>query len=175
MISLKLAKFLNYDSLARKLIQMYTLTGTAIFWFFGLIITYLVVPDLRIHAYTIFFVTIIMLVPVYIIKNTIKRHRPEFKDTRFGAVAFDEWSFPSGHATRATYITIILIAYFPQFWLVWILWGVMIMISRLLLGVHYVSDILAGFILSGISVLIMFRIGWLPEAPYASWLEYILF
>jgi len=167
-VSAKIAGVLHRDGAIRKIIQLFTITGTAIFWILGLFICYIFSLTDRSKIYTIGFVMIIMLIPVFIIKHIIKRPRPDFKDTRLGAIAFDKWSFPSGHATRATYIMILMGLLYPHSLWFWILWGCLILLSRLLLGVHYLSDILAGIIFSTLCMWILYLINWIPEAPFSS-------
>jgi len=56
----------------------------------------------------------------------------------------DQYSFPSGHTLHAVVFTIVALAYFP--WLGPLLVGftVLVSLSRVLLGLHYPSDVLAG-------------------------------
>ena len=98
-----------------------------------------------------------------LIKKFVDRPRPEFADSMERASA----SFPSGHALLATTLIISLLFFFAQtapgqrgkrlisqklamfLGLVYLL---LIMMSRLLFGVHYPSDLLASILLaSGIS------------------------
>lgn len=165
-LSYKFASLLPYHSTSRKVIQILTMTGTAFFWLTGLALVYFLVPNYREEAFSMVWVTLIMAIPVFIIKHTLKRNRPDFKDTRFGAVVFDVWSFPSGHATRATYVMMLLPIYTPELAIFWYIWGLTMIISRLLLGVHYISDILGGIILSLILISSALLLNWLPYVPF---------
>jgi len=164
-ISLRLARSVNHHSPIRKFFQIATLSGTAFFWFVIIPLWYYFLNG-EDEAITFGFVTIIMLIPVFLLKQSIRRSRPDFKDTRYGAVIFDEWSFPSGHATRSTYVVILMALYVPEFVILWILWALIMIISRLILGVHYISDIIAGILLSSIAMIIFYLIGWLPTIPW---------
>ena len=59
----------------------------------------------------------------------------------------DEYSFPSGHTLHATTFTLIAIYYYPL--LIWLLlpFATLVALSRIVLGLHYPSDVLAGMVL----------------------------
>lgn len=60
----------------------------------------------------------------------------------------DPHAFPSGHAARAAVLTVLGFALGPS-WLgpVMAVWTVLVALSRVLLGVHYVSDVVGGAVL----------------------------
>jgi undecaprenyl-diphosphatase len=56
----------------------------------------------------------------------------------------DQFSFPSGHTLHASAFAIVAIAYYPAlFWLL-VPFAVRVACSRVVLGLHYPSDVLAG-------------------------------
>ena len=59
----------------------------------------------------------------------------------------DRYSFPSGHTLHAVSFTIVLYSYFPQ--LLWLLlpFTLLIAASRMILGLHYPSDVIAGAVI----------------------------
>lgn len=166
--SYKLATLFEMDSKIRKFFLVITQTGTFIMWGIAFLITYFSLPEERSKIVSLIFITGIMLIPVFIIKQTVKRNRPSYKDTRFGTVAFDKYSFPSGHATRASYAMIIMPIFTPTLTIFWIIWGLTMISSRLILGVHYISDIITGILLGAICMLILIWMGWVPVIPFIA-------
>ena len=59
----------------------------------------------------------------------------------------DKFSFPSGHTMTAFSISIVLIYFYPLLSAPLLLLSVSIGVSRIVLGMHYLSDVLAGGIL----------------------------
>jgi undecaprenyl-diphosphatase len=59
----------------------------------------------------------------------------------------DRFSFPSGHTLHAVVFSLVATAHYPALgWLVWP-FTVLVALSRLVLGLHYVSDVLVGALL----------------------------
>ncbi len=98
----------------------------------------------------------LLAVLVMSIKFTVRRRRPEGE---WGGIYrnTDPHSFPSGHAARAFLIAVLATTLGPG-WLAAILWiwAPLVSLARVAMGVHYVSDILAGAVLGIVAGLI----GW---------------
>lgn len=79
------------------------------------------------------------------LKHWTKRPRPFASDHRVQAwiAPLDEFSFPSGHTLHAVGFTLVALAYFPV--LAWLLipFTASVAASRVVLGLHYPSDVLA--------------------------------
>ena len=95
--------------------------------------------------------------PVYLfLKRQVGRPRP--KDTmgwiRTWIVPSDQFSFPSGHTAAACLLATLLVTFFP-FFAPWAFgWAALVGMSRLLLTVHFPSDILAGATLGVVAAML---------------------
>ncbi|MCX7098911.1 MAG: phosphatase PAP2 family protein [Methylococcales bacterium] len=92
--------------------------------------------------------------PVYfVLKNSLKRNRPSaaLKNFRSVITPSDQFSFPSGHTSAAFMMATLLGFYYPPLLLPLYVWALLVGGSRVVLGVHFPSDILVGVIL-GVSV-----------------------
>ena len=56
----------------------------------------------------------------------------------------DRYSFPSGHTLHAVAFSLVALAYYPALALVLLPFTLLVAASRLVLGLHYPSDVLAG-------------------------------
>lgn len=82
----------------------------------------------------------------YTLKRNLGRPRPyeACDDIRLCGRPLDRFSFPSGHALHASACMVILAAHVPVLAIGLAPVAVMIVVSRLVLGLHYPSDVVAG-------------------------------
>ena len=59
-------------------------------------------------------------------------------------MALDQFSFPSGHTLHAVSFATVLVHYFPGWWVVAVPFAALVGLSRLILGLHYPTDVLIG-------------------------------
>ena len=84
-----------------------------------------------------------------LIKNGLKRRRPAniVSDYRSIIEAGDEFSFPSGHTSAAFLMVTLLVLFYGPIFAVFYLWAGSVALSRLVLGVHFPTDVLVGSLL----------------------------
>jgi undecaprenyl-diphosphatase len=85
--------------------------------------------------------------PLYkILKQRIKRDRPfqVISGVHQRISPSDQFSFPSGHTAAAFVIATSISHFFPTLRVPVYFWALLVGLSRICLGVHYPTDILAG-------------------------------
>ena len=86
------------------------------------------------------------------LKSRTTRLRPCARHERIRAsvAPLDEYSFPSGHTLHAVSFSIVAVCAYPA--LAWLVapFTVLVALSRVVLGLHYPSDVLAGALLGGV-------------------------
>lgn len=93
-----------------------------------------------------------------LLKERLVRERPCNLDPRIraGARALDRYSFPSGHTLHAVLFTVLAVASFPGLGWALVPFAILVAMSRVILGLHYPSDVLAGALLGfGIAQLML--------------------
>lgn len=85
-------------------------------------------------------------------KRRIRRPRPcEAGAGVIQRVApLDQFSFPSGHTLHAVAFTIIACSWFPSLAIVLVPFSILVALSRVVLGLHYPSDVLAAVVIGGL-------------------------
>ncbi|MFZ5858474.1 MAG: phosphatase PAP2 family protein [Chloroflexota bacterium] len=153
--------------LLRTLAVFFAHSGDSWFWGLGLVILWWQGDDFwKRWAVTLFASIAVLAVAVMTIKLVVRRRRPEGE---WGGIyrSTDPHSFPSGHAARAFLIAVLAVGLGPA-WLAILLclWAPLVSLARVAMGVHYVSDVVAGMVLGIIVGLIGLQV-----APlFLNWL-----
>lgn len=86
------------------------------------------------------------------LKNRLIRERPYINHGGIlcGTAPLDRYSFPSGHTLHAVGFTILLWAFEPTTLLLAAPFTVLVAVSRVVLGLHYPSDVAVGAVLGAV-------------------------
>jgi membrane-associated phospholipid phosphatase len=108
-----------------------------------------------------------------LVKWLAGRWRPKahLQDQLYGfdyfGIGYEATSFPSGHTTTIWAFCMTMTMLFPRYRLVWYVLAILVSISRVIVGAHYLSDVFAGAYMAVITVYLLkmhpyFRIDPLP-------------
>ncbi|HET9733022.1 MAG TPA: phosphatase PAP2 family protein [Acidimicrobiales bacterium] len=119
---------------------------------------------------------------VFLIREVVHRHRPPTANYpaphAIPGIHETSWSFPSGHSVACTAILFALAGlttYTVRAWWPWVVAlavSLLVLESRLVLGVHWFSDVVFGFVLGvswGVTVATVFR--FLVWSDVQAWLR----
>jgi len=122
-------------------------------WIVLMIVLALIGPDGMKCALHMFFAGGTAAVLYKLLKRCASRPRPcvHIEDVQLCVPPLDEFSFPSGHALHAVTFTTVAVAYYPSLALGLVPFTVLVAVSRVALGLHYPSDVIAG---AGIGALV---------------------
>lgn len=145
--------------LLRTVCVFFAHSGDSWFWWAALaLLAWLGDSFWRPWALTVLLSIVALAFLVLAIKFTIRRRRPEGE---WGGIyrSTDPHSFPSGHAARAFLIAVLAIGLGPG-WLAVILciWAPLVALARVAMGVHYLSDIVAGMVLGVLAGVIALQV-----------------
>ncbi|MDP1596995.1 MAG: phosphatase PAP2 family protein [Methylotenera sp.] len=72
------------------------------------------------------------------------------QDIYLTGIPLDKFSFPSGHTLHAVVFTVVALSYFPHLSFFLVPFTLMVALSRVVLGLHYPSDVIAGALLGSL-------------------------
>lgn len=122
--------------------------GNGVFWYSIILSLPLIYGAAGIHAALHMVISgLIGLVIYKWMKTSTQRVRPYQYDQENifkNVAALDQFSFPSGHTMHAVNFMIVLLSYFPAWWTLVVPFTILVAMSRLVLGLHYPTDVLIG-------------------------------
>ncbi|MGC9402535.1 phosphatase PAP2 family protein [Vibrio genomosp. F10] len=116
---------------------------------FGLIAYFYGGANGEMFFWSIIFAFAIELPLYWIMKNSVKRKRPDELVPYIAAfiTPSDRYSLPSGHTAAGFLIATLIGHYYPELVPFALAWACLIGASRVLLGVHFLTDIVVGALL----------------------------
>lgn len=138
--------------LFRSLAIFFGHSGDSWFWLIALLIMYWRAAG-EWRGWAIAFIIAILLTAAFVmaIKFTVRRQRPEGEWGQLYRRS-DPHSFPSGHAARAVMLAVIATGYGPVwFATVLLIWAPLVGLARVATGLHYISDVAAGWLLGALA------------------------
>ena len=157
----------DHPGLLRAAAKVMAHSGDSWFWGIGLAAVWLWGgPGWQRWALTLFSAILGTALIVMTLKFAIQRQRPAgdwgglYRKT-------DPHSFPSGHAARAALLLSLGVWIGPNwFWMAMLIYSPLMALARIAMGVHYVSDVVAGYVLglllSASAGWWLNSIGWMP-------------
>lgn len=126
-------------------------SGDSWYWFLAMLLVLLSgSPAWQLLALFIIAAIFVSAAIVLVIKFTVRRARPEGE---LGQIyrKTDPHSFPSGHAARAVLLALIALGAGPP-WVaaILVIWAPLVGLARVAIGVHYLSDVVAGWLIGAL-------------------------
>lgn len=124
-------------------IFMLSVSFTGLFWVWLIVSVFLLFKNRRLSKSLLLGVPITALF-TFLLKQLIARPRPyEVLDIRILEHASSA-SFPSGHAAIAFFVAYNLSRCYPKYKAGFYAWAALVGLSRIYLGMHYLTDVIAG-------------------------------
>jgi undecaprenyl-diphosphatase len=138
---------LNHRRLIRRFFSVISRLGDGVFWYSIMLILPWMYPESGWQVSTQMVITGLLSLILYkLLKIRTERERPCTVSNQIlqGMPALDRYSFPSGHTMHAVGFSIILLSHYPAWAPLILTFSGMVALSRLVLGLHYPSDVLVG-------------------------------
>jgi undecaprenyl-diphosphatase len=139
-------------ALPRRIFQIASRLGNGVVWYVLILALPLLYGPVAVKPAVVMGLTGLLGVAIYVLlKRLFVRERPFITHEAISRAAapLDRYSFPSGHTLHAVSFTWQACAHFPE--LGWVLLPLAALIagSRVVLGLHYPTDVLAGAVIGG--------------------------
>jgi len=95
---------------------------------------------------------------VFAIKYSLRRERPR-DPAGFVTIAYDKYSFPSGHSARMSALAGAVLPFHPPAGFILLIAAAIVALARVMVGVHYLADVAAGYAI-GLGVALLVAWAW---------------
>jgi undecaprenyl-diphosphatase len=169
---LRLCRYLNRSSgptLIRDLFRTVSWLGNGWLWYALIVaLPFLYGADGWLPAAHMIVTGALSLSVYKLIKEHAVRERPYITHSTIqcACAPLDRYSFPSGHTLHAVSFTLVAVHYFPEWAALLGAFTLLVALSRVILGLHYPTDVAAGAVLGGVLAAISLRLAAL--LPFAE-------
>lgn len=149
-LDMKLCGFFNracHYNLIKKIFTVISRLGNGVFWYILMALLPLFYGSESIMVVVQMIASGLSGTLVYLyLKKSTKRPRPYAVNgsIELGTQPLDQYSFPSGHTLHAIGFSTIVCYYYTEFIVFLIPVSILVAVSRMILGLHYPSDVLVG-------------------------------
>lgn len=143
-------RFIAFDIVSILLAHIFS---TTVLFIFGIVLLFIFLWKKNPRLFLIPFSLGTLMISVKILKELFARTRPDYA-LPLPMLPYSQYSFPSGHTAAAFLLAFILSKQYPKHAVIFYGAAVLTAISRLYLGLHYSSDVIA-------SIFIGLGIGWI--------------
>jgi undecaprenyl-diphosphatase len=131
----------------RRLFSIISRLGNGVFWYTLLVFLPVAYGEAGLYpALRMALVGVVGLALYKYLKSRLTRERPyiTLAGVIAGTPALDRYSFPSGHTLHAASFTVLACVSFPELSWLCVPFAALVAASRVVLGLHYPTDVLAG-------------------------------
>jgi undecaprenyl-diphosphatase len=138
---------LNHRRLIGLFFSLISRLGDGVFWYSIMLILPFIYPENGwLVTIQMVLTGLLSLILYRFLKTRTERERPCSVSNQIlqGMPALDQFSFPSGHTMHAVGFSWILLSHYPAWAPLILAFTTLVALSRLILGLHYPSDVLVG-------------------------------